>query len=88
MTNCSWFGHAGYGTTLLDVLVRDYYMYFMNDDMLTHSDATAACKGLAGDLVSIHNAEENAAVVQFGSKFLDRVPMFFGEHQIAHVAQP
>jgi hypothetical protein len=75
--------HAGYGTTLLDVLVRDYYMYFINDDMQTQSDATAACKSLAGDLVSIHNSEENAAVLQFGSKFLDRVPMFFGEHSAA-----
>ena len=78
--------HAGYGTTLLDVLVRDYYMYFINDDMQTQSDATAACKGLAGDLVSIHNSGENSAVLEFGSKFLDRVPMFFGEHSTVSCA--
>ncbi len=53
-------------------------MYFMNDDMATFSAAMSSCQAMGGDLVSLHSSDENSDVLRWGSKFLDKVPMFFG----------
>jgi hypothetical protein len=69
---------AEYKTSLLDAIVFEDSLYYINDDVADYATAHDICKATGGNLASVHSAMENALLRDLTLRFMNNMPTLYG----------